>query len=155
VRGTLRSPIFMLSLVVIAGLLLVSAASAAVGWSIGSNEFNATATIEAGLYMLEQYNLALTEIDQQQYGLARQRLEFIYSQDPDFLDVYDQLLSVLLIVGQTPQATMVERLEHTPTPTLDPRPREELFNAAQTFISNRDWTSAIDTLLALRKSDAS
>jgi hypothetical protein len=154
-RGMLRSPIFVLGLVVLAGLLLVSAASAAVGWSVGSAQFDATATMEAGLYMLEQYNLALTEIDQEQYGLARQRLEFIYSQDPDFLDVYDKLLNVLLVVGQTPQSTAMERLEHTPTPTLDPRPREELFNAAQTFIGSRNWTSAIDTLLALRKSDPS
>lgn len=153
IRGFLRSPIVIAALAVLLGLFLVSAASAAVGWSLGSGEYNATATIEAGLYMLDQYNLALADIEAGNYTLAQDRLEFIFGQDPEFLDVRDQLVNVMVIVGANPQATSVSPLEPTPTPTQDPRPKEQLFAAAQSLIVAHDWTAAIDTLLALRKAD--
>lgn len=149
-RGLLRSPVVILTLVVLLGLLLVSAASAAVGWSVGIGEFNATATIDAGLYMLDQYNQAMTEMEAGQYSLARQRLEYIFLQDAEFLDVRQQLINVLAITGITAQPTS---FEPTATPTLDPRPIDQLFAAAQGLINARDWSNAIDTLLALRKAD--
>lgn len=152
-RGFLRSPIVVTALTVLLGLLLVSAASAAVGWSLGSGEYNATATIETGLYLLDQYNLALADMEKGQYSLAQQRLEFIFAQDPEFLDVRDQLVNVMVIVGSNQQPTGVTPLEATATPTQDPRPKEELFGAAQALINAHDWTAAIDTLLALRKAD--
>lgn len=151
-RGFLRSPVVIVSLVVLLGLLLVSAASAAVGWSVGQGEFAATATIESGLYMLEQYNLALAEIEAGDYYLARQRLEYIFSQNNGFFDVRQQLINVMALTGISTQPANVEP---TATPTLDPRPKEDLFAAAQARISARDWTAAIDTLLALRKADPS
>lgn len=153
IRGFLRSPIVIAAFIVLLGLFLVSAASAAVGWSLGSSEYNATATIEAGLYMLDQYNLALADMEAGDYSLAQQRLEFIFAQDPEFLDVREQLVNVMVIVGGNPQPTGLTPLEPTPTPTQDPRPKEDLFAAAQALIGAHDWTAAIDTLLALRKAD--
>lgn len=153
IRGFLRSPVVIVGLFILLGLFLVTAASAAAGWSVGLGEFNATATIEAGLYMLDQYNLALDDMEAGNYSLARQRLEYIFSQDPDFLDVNDKLVQVLVIMQGTVVPTGVELLEASATPTQDPRPKEELFTAAQALINARDWTAAIDTLLALRKAD--
>ncbi len=150
VRGFLRSPIVIALLAVLLGLLLVSAAGAAAGWTVGLGQFNATATMESGLYMLEQYNLALDEMERGEYSLARQRLEYIFGQNPEFLDVRQQLITVLTFTALTAEPTNVEP---TVTPTVDPRPKDDLFAAAQALIAARDWTAAIDTLLALRQAD--
>lgn len=153
-RGLLRSPAVIAMLAVLLALFLVSAASAAVGWSLGSAEYNATATMDAGLYMLDQYNLALADVEAGNLSLARQRLEFIFAQNPNFLDVHQQLLQVLIAMGGSTQPVSGGGLPtQTATPTQDPRPKEELFAAAQALLAARDWTGTIDTLLSLRKTD--
>jgi hypothetical protein len=48
----------------------------------------------------------------------------------------------------------VELPTQSPTPTQDPRPKEELFAAARALMVAHNWTEAIDTLLALRQADA-
>jgi len=148
--GFFRSPVVLVTLMVLLGLFLVTSASAAVGWSVGSGEFAATQTFEAALYMLDQYNLALGEIQSGDLSLARQRLEYIYSQNPDFLDVREQLVTLLVSMGVSLEPTSAAP---TATPTVDPRPKEELFTAAQGHINASQWTDAINTLLSLRKTD--
>jgi hypothetical protein len=153
-RGFLRSPVVVAGLITLLALFLVTAASAAVGWSVGSAEYSGTATIQAGIYMLDQYNLALADKDAGNLSLARQRLEFIFAEDPNFLDVQEQLVQVLLALGSSTEPVGgVSLPSETPTPTQDPRPKEDLFAAAQGLLAARDWTGTIDTLLALRKSD--
>ncbi|MBX3049649.1 MAG: hypothetical protein KIT46_11130 [Anaerolineales bacterium] len=151
-RGLLRSPLAIVSLSVLAGLLLVSGAGAAAGWALGSGDYNATATMQTGMYLLEQYNLALGDMDAGDFGLARERLEFIYGQNANFLDVRQKLLEVLVITGST---STEQPAGPTATPTLDPRPKEQLYQAALGHLRARDWTAAIETLLALRQADAS
>ncbi|MGH2583202.1 MAG: hypothetical protein ACRDFQ_09955, partial [Anaerolineales bacterium] len=154
IRRFLRSPLTIALMTVMAALFLVSAASAAVGWSSGRGVYYATATFETGLYMLDQYNLALEDIDAGNYALARDRLEYIFSRDPNFLDIADLWVQVMLVINSTPLATDLSSLVPTPTPTTDPRPKEELMVAASALFNARDWTGTIDTLLALRKADA-
>ncbi len=152
IRGFFRSPVVIAAMFVVLGLLLLSVLSAAAGWTLGSDEYNATATIDAGLYLLDQYNLAMDDLKSGTLSLAQQRLEFIYAQDNSFLDVHDQLLKLLVSVNSTQQPI---NLEPTATPTQDPRPKEQLYAAAQQAIEGGDWTTAIDTLLSLRKADPS
>ncbi len=150
----LHSPIFLSALSVLVALFLVGAASAAAGWSSGRADLHGTATVQAGLYMLDQYNLAVDDIAAGRYDLARQRLEYIYYQDPNFLDVVDQLVHVMFVLSTTSEPTSAALSEPTATPTQDPRPKEELFSAAQSLLAAHDWTKTIDTLLALRKADS-
>jgi tetratricopeptide (TPR) repeat protein len=103
--------------------------------------------------MFEQYNLALADMEAGNYDLARERLEFIFLADPGFLDVTEKWVEVALVLGQTAAPTDVSLSTPSPTPTEDPRPKEELLVAAQALVAANDWTTAIDTLLALRKAD--
>lgn len=134
------------------GLLLVGGASAAAGWGAGRSQMHATATMQTGLYMLEQYNLALQDMEAGRYDLAYQRLEYVYRTNPNFLEVAEKFLEVVVIMQST-QATASAPVVPTATPTPDPRPKEELFLAAQAAFAARDWNTVIDTLLALRKAD--
>lgn len=151
----LRSTWLQASLAAVLVLLLVTAASGAAGWGSGRAQLGATATVQAGLYMFEQYNLALADMEAGNYELARQRLEFIFVADANFLDVADKWVEVMLVLGQTSVPTSAARPSPSATPTEDPRPKEELLAAAQALIAIRDWSGAIDTLLALRKADLS
>ena len=152
-RRFLRSPFMVAVMTVAAALFLVSAASAAVGWSTGRGAYYATVTFETGLYMLDQYNLALEDIDVGNYALARDRLQYIFSRDPNFLDVADLWVQVMLVINSTPVVTD-QGLIFTATPTTDPRPKDDLMAAAIALFNTRDWTRTIDTLLALRKVDS-
>lgn len=149
----LRDPLLQLVLILGSAFLLLTLASGAIGWGSGRSALGATATIDAGFYMFEQYNLALADIEAGNYALARQRLEFIFVANPSFLDVADKWVEVSLVLGQTSAPTS-DLLTPSLTPTEDPRPKEELLLAAKALIAGREWTAAIDTLLALRKADA-
>ena len=60
-----------------------------------------------------------------------------------------QLVVILNITATpTPPAATI-----TPTPTIDPRPVEELFSQAMLQINNRNWNQAIEILAALRNSN--
>jgi len=149
----LRRPGVVITLYLLAALILLTGMSAVMGWNEGRSIMYATATMEAGMYMLEQYNLAMEDMQNGQYDLARQRLEFIYNENPRFLETGNKLIEVLLVLQSSPEApTSAPRLP-TPTPTPDPRPKEELLRAARQHFLAREWSAAIDALLALRKAD--
>jgi tetratricopeptide (TPR) repeat protein len=99
----------------------------------------------------EQYELGLQEMAAGQYFRARQRFEYVIEQDPNFPGVTDNLATVLLQLNTTATPTV------QPTPTLTPTPDlrgvEELYSQSQQSLTNSDWTTAIDTLLNLRKAD--
>lgn len=149
----LRAPWAAIALWLVAALLLVSSASAAFGWSEGRAVMHATATMQAGMYMLEQYNLAMEDMAAGRYDLARQRLEFIYQQNQRFLDTGVKLIEVLQILQSTPEAPTAAAMQPTPSPTVDPRPKEQLMQAARQSFVAREWSTVIDALLALRKAD--
>ncbi|UYN91647.1 MAG: hypothetical protein KIT70_09845 [Anaerolineales bacterium] len=149
----LRAPWVAVALCLLAALLIVSSASAAVGWSEGRTIMHATATMQAGMYMLEQYNLAMEDMTAGRYDLARQRLEFIYQQNQRFLDTGVKLIEVLQILQNTPEAPTAAPFQASPTPTVDPRPKEQLLQAARQSFVTREWSAVIDALLALRKAD--
>jgi len=151
----LRQPRAQVILILALALLIITSASGALGWSSGRSALGATATIDAGFYMFEQYNLALADMEAGNFDLARERLEFIFLADPGFLDVTEKWVEVALVLGQTAAPTDAILSTPSPTPTEDPRPKEELLLAAQGLVAARDWTTAIDTLLALRKADPS
>jgi len=149
----LRQPRAQVILILALAVLLITSAGGALGWSSGRSALGATATFDAGFYMFEQYNLALADMEAGNFELARQRLEFIFLADPSFLDVADKWIEVALVLGQTAAPTELALSTPSPTPTQDPRPKEDLLLAAQALVAAHDWTTAIDTLLALRKAD--
>lgn len=98
----------------------------------------------ANQYVLAQQDIALSNFDR-----ARQRLEYIIQIDPNYPGVSEQLAFVLTQQRITATPTLA------PTPTLTPTPdfrtRDELYAQVQNLLIGREWTTAIDTLLLLRK----
>lgn len=100
--------------------------------------------------LLEQFQLALVDIQFQRYEVAKQRLEYILGIDPNFPMAQQKLAEVLVqmsIPTVTPSPTV--------TPTADLSEVTDLLQRAQTYIAAQDWPNALATLDTLRKRDPS
>lgn len=100
-----------------------------------------------------QFDLAVQDMQAGRYDLARQRFEYVMQVDPNFPGITEKLAQVLLALNTT--ATPTTAPTPTLTPTPDTRGREELLTQAQASLLAGDWSTAIDTLLILRKRDPS
>ncbi len=98
--------------------------------------------------LLEQFQLALVDIQFKRYEIARQRLEYILGVDPNF-PMAQQKLAEVLVQMSIPTAT--------PSPTVTPTPDlsevTELLQRAQAYVAAQDWPNALATLDTLRKRD--
>jgi len=145
------SPLRLVILLGIAGLIIAALISAFGGYRSGiSARTKAQSTQIAGT-LQQQYDLAMQEIQEQNYERARQRLEYVVQADPAFPGVTEKLAEVIMQLSITATPTLAPTPEMTPTPDL--RGVEELYSQAQQYLYNSDWTNAIDTALTLRKNN--
>jgi tetratricopeptide (TPR) repeat protein len=111
---------------------------------------NAELTQTAGS-LDEQFILAIQDLDAGRYEIARQRLNYVLSTNPNYPGVIDGLTRVELALNTTATPTVM------PTPTLTPTPDtrgvDTLYEQAKQSLAASDWTATIDTVLALRKAD--
>ena len=98
-----------------------------------------------------QFQLGIQDLEAGRYEIARQRFEFIISQDPNYPGITEKLVAVMEVMLATgtpaPLATI------TTTPTQDPRPVQDLYNQALSLAAGSQWTALIDTISALRKTE--
>ena len=143
----------MLAFVLFIGL--ASAVGALNGSRAARQELVVQQTAQAGLTLQQQYDLALQDIQARQYDFARQRLEYILEQDPNFPGAADQLAKALVILyaTATPTPAPPTATPTSPPPTRDMRPVEEQFRQAESLAASEDWSKAIEKLQALRQTD--
>ncbi|MFN3742201.1 MAG: hypothetical protein ACK4VW_05965 [Anaerolineales bacterium] len=98
--------------------------------------------------LVEQFQLALVDIQFQRYEVAKQRLEYILGIDPNF-PMAQQKLAEVLVQMSIPTATP----SPTVTPTADLSEVTDLLQRAQAYIAAQDWPNALVTLDTLRKRD--
>ena len=103
--------------------------------------------------MQEQLQLGLRAMDVGQYEVARQHLEFILEQDPEFPGAQEAYADLLLRMQTSPTPTYT--LTPTITPTPDLRSAEVQFDHAQELLNASDWNGAISSLDSLRKIEPS
>ena len=130
-------------------LALIAVGSGYAGYNSAIQERTShQSTVVAGEAAM-QFDLALQDMAAGNYERARQRLEYVIDLDPNFPNAVDQLSRVLIELRTTATPTVAPTPTLTPTP--DTRGRDELYTQAQTALQEREWTTAIDTLLTLRK----
>jgi tetratricopeptide (TPR) repeat protein len=134
----------VLGLIVIFVLAILAGYSS--GISIRKNNQLSTNSQRLG----EQFQYALVDIEFKRYENAKQRLEWIISQNSSFPGAQDKLTQVLVLMNQ-PTPTLTPSL----TPTPDFSGAEQAFAQAQQLIAAQDWSGAIGTLDEIRKLDAS
>ncbi len=148
-----RSPWLKWTLLGLAGLLLVAAISGYSGYQSGIDLRKQAEATQIASGLGDQFQLAVQDIGNQNYDLARQRLEYIIRDQPGYPGAQEKLAEVLTQLNTT--ATPTPQPTPTLTPTPDNRSQQDLFSQAQQSLQNSDWNSTIDTLLTLRKEDPS
>jgi len=130
------------------GLIAILAIAILAGYSsgIGVRKSNQSAVILQQLG--EQYQNALIDIQFARYEIARQRLEWIITNDPTFPGAQQKLTEVLVLSNQ-PTPTLTPSL----TPTPDFTGAQDAFAKAQQLITAQDWPGSIGALDQMRKYD--
>ena len=96
----------------------------------------------------EQFQFALVDISFGRYDAAKQRLEFIIANEPNYPGASQKLTEVMVAMS-VPTATSTP----LPTPTPNPTGAEGIFAQAQQLIAARDWANALVAIDEIRKAD--
>jgi hypothetical protein len=150
-----RSPWLKFTLLGILGLLIIAAISGYSGYSAGISDRQRAESTQKADGLALQFALGEQDMANKAFGRALQRFEYIARIDPSYPGLIERLAQVQLAMNSTATPTVA------PTPTISPTPdtrsvdvrTEEMFSAALQFMANKDWNSAIQTLLDLRKAD--
>lgn len=130
------------------GFLLVIASAAFGGYNFGIGDREAAENGIISRQLAEQYQFALVDIQFGRYEAARQRLEFIISNDPGFAGASSRLTEVL-VLSVVPTAI--------PSPTLTPTPdssgAESAYQRAFQLSQAQDWPATLSALDQVRKLD--
>jgi tetratricopeptide (TPR) repeat protein len=105
-----------------------------------------------------QYQLGLIDLENERFEMAKKRFEYVISLDAAFPGAEEKLTEALLGLALdttvSPTAVIAALPTQTPipeiTPTVDTRPREEMYVDAQNYIEAGEWAAAIEKLDKLR-----
>jgi tetratricopeptide (TPR) repeat protein len=102
--------------------------------------------------LIEQYALALLDIESGRYSMAQQRLEFIIQNNPGFPQA-SQKLAEVMVMAAAQQALPTSTPPATITPTPDLSGAEEIYQRALQAVNSLDWPNALANLDTLRRKD--
>jgi tetratricopeptide (TPR) repeat protein len=139
------------SLLGLLGLVLIAGLSAFGGYNEGIRQRKQAEVAQVGAQADAQFQLGLQDMQDGNFDLARQRFEYVVELNPAYPGVTEKLADVLFYLNATATPTVAPTPTITPTP--DTRNVQERFTQAQQDLANSEWSTAIDSLLALRKAD--
>lgn len=137
-------------------IALILMLGALVSGSMGGYNWGITQRLEADQgtktkSLGEQFTLAQEDFLARRYELARQRLDFILRQDPNYPGAKELFTQALVELAITASPTVTSTPTLTPTP--DVREQETIFAQAQAQLASSDWEALTITLDTLRKKD--
>jgi tetratricopeptide (TPR) repeat protein len=120
-------------------------------WFRNVNPNSRPFTDEIAAELAVQLELAQREIAAKDYAQAETRLNWVLEWQPDYPGAQEALSELLfqsrITVTPTPLPTA------TLVPTVDMRSQEKLYTDSQQALAAGNWSTAIDTILSLRKLD--
>jgi tetratricopeptide (TPR) repeat protein len=144
--------LLLIAISVVAVFSLAGVGGTLAGYQSGVNARQSADSEMTLVSAKEQYDLAVQDLAEGRYEVARQRLEYVLALDPSYSGATDRLAEALAVLYATATPSPLPPTV-TVTPTRDPRPVQELFSHAQSLVAGGQWDQAIDTLLALRQAD--
>ena len=145
IKKPARWPRILLSALGVLALLGVSVFG---GYQLALGDRKSAAAEVVNKQLTEQFQYALVDIQFGRYEPAKQRLEYIIANDPNYPGAA-QKLTELLVLLTVPTATVTP----LPTPTPNPTGAEGIFNQAQQLVNAKDWANALVALDEVRKAD--
>jgi tetratricopeptide (TPR) repeat protein len=133
--------------------LVIVGLGAAGGYQSGIRNRVTQATLQTAIEVINQYERARQDFASGNYEAARQRVEYVIQKNPGYPGAQELLTQILIAMQSTATPTLA------PTPTLSPTPDlrgvEEMYQTALSLRNNKDWSSLLNTLDAIRKADPS
>ncbi len=136
-------------LISVLGFLILVGLGAFSGYSSGINQRVQADKANDSQVNSQQYSFALVDIEFGRYDNAKQRLEYIISNNPSFPGAQQKLTEVLVLIS-IPTSTPIPTLTSTP----DFSGAESAFQRAQQLIQAQDWPGALGALDTIRKLDS-
>lgn len=128
------------------GVLVLLALGGLGGYTSGISQRKSAQSAIISQQLMEQFQYTLVDEQFGRYEAAKERLQFIIQNNPDFPGAQTELAKVLVqLTIPTPTPTS------PPTPTPDMRGVQSLFATAQQLIATGDWGNALTALDQLRK----
>lgn len=147
-----RGRLFLATFSLFLAIFLIASAGGLLGYLSGRSGVSGVETAEARAYFDEQYQLGVEDMEAGRFDLARQRFEYIILKDDTIQAAIDRYIEVIEIISITRTPPPLPATI-TPTPTIDPRPIEDLYAQAQALLAAGDWDQSLETLAALRLAD--
>ena len=135
-------------LIGILGLIVLIGLGGFSGYNSGIGIRTAEEDTVLSKQLSEQFTYALVDIEFKRYETARQRLEFILVNDPNYPGVSEKLTEVL-VMSVIPTPTAMPTITSTP----DFSGAESAFERAQQLTKVQDWGGSLTALDIIRKAD--
>ena len=131
-------------------ILLLAIAGGGIGYFNGIQQRISQENEEVITQAAIHYQYGIQELDAGNYELARTQLEYVLQIYPDFPGVKEKYTEVMVkLAGASVPTAQVNQ----PTPTVDTRGAEALFNQVVQEVQTQQWSLAIQSLEALRNED--
>ena len=129
-------------------VLIVAAITILFGYQQGISIRKQNQSTVVTQQLTEQFQFATEDMQAGRYEIAKQRLEFIITNDPAFPGVQEKLTEVLVLMNvPTPTITPA------PVPTPDFNGAEQAYARANQLIAAQDWPGTLGALDQMRKLD--
>lgn len=145
-KGSLVGYIFL-------GILLmfgIAIAGGFLGYNTAINARKAEYNRRSMMAAAEQYQMALSDIEQGKFQNAKTRLDYVIEIDPNYPGAMETYQQVILAIFPTASPTPMMTATPAPTATADTRGEEEMFQSIQQAIYAQNWEYAINLITALR-----
>ena len=131
-------------------ILLLAIAGGGIGYFNGIQQRISQENEEVITQAAIHYQYGIQELDAGNYELARTQFEYVLQIYPEFPGVKEKYTEVMVkLAGASVPTAQVNQ----PTPTVDTRGAEALFNQVVQEVQTQQWSLAIQSLEALRNKD--
>jgi len=145
IKKPARWPKILLSIL---GVLVLLGVSVFGGYQLALGDRVSAAKEVVSKQLTDQFQYALVDIQFGRYEAAKQRLEYIVANDPNYPGAAQKLTEILVLMI-VPTATVTP----LPSPTPNPTGAEGIFTQAQALVNAKDWANALVALDEVRKAD--
>ncbi|MEX1071717.1 MAG: hypothetical protein WEC37_03735 [Anaerolineales bacterium] len=135
----------------VVGLIVFSGLGALGGMQAGIFAREQEGRMQSAVEAYTQFQLGITDLQNGQCDIARQRFEYVIQLDPSYPGIVDYLVQAQLCTGVTAEPAV--QLTAGPTPTPDLRAAEIVFADAQSLLLSQNWEQLLITLDTLRNND--
>lgn len=137
----------------ILAILLLTAVGCAIGYGAAIKARQAADLNQRLVKATTQFMLSQDDIKNNNYSMAKARLEYVLQIYPNYPDAMNQLTAVMVEMAKTNPEEALQSSAATAIPTVDTSNLESLFQKSQSLLVSQDWENLLVNVNGLRNTD--